>query len=274
MQAIATPGRIDSEARAGRWLRFTPDRTDLLLVAGLYLLAVATFRIAFRIITTDSEIPLFIVFGIVGLLGVGVTAPVAYTVWYRKRPLADLGVGAQHWRSALALGLLLAGVQFALTLWGYDLPRAEDWVPLLLMSVVVGLFEAVFFRGFIQTRLEGSFGIAPAILGAATLYALYHVGYGMGAGEMLFLFFLGIGYAAAFRLVGNILVLWPLLIPLGSFFNNLEAGNIELPWASMIGFGEVLVAMGVVLWFAHRYARKHQRPARPASSQTPMEVQR
>lgn len=45
---------------------------------------------------------------------------------------------------------------------------------------------------------------------------LYHVGYGMGGDEMVFLFGLGVVYAVAYRLSENVLVLWPLLIPLGS----------------------------------------------------------
>jgi hypothetical protein len=76
----------------------------------------------------------------------------------------------------------------------------------------------------------------------------------MGAGEIVFLTGLGVVFAVAFATTRNILVLWPLLTPLGSLFNNLEAGDIELPWASMAGFGQVLIAMGVVLWLAHRHA--------------------
>jgi membrane protease YdiL (CAAX protease family) len=62
------------------------------------------------------------------------------------------------------------------------------------MSLMVGLFEAIFFRGFIQTRLSASFGPIPGVVAAAALYALYHVGYGMGAREMVFLFALGLVY--------------------------------------------------------------------------------
>ena len=47
----------------------------------------------------------------------------------------------------------------------------------LAMSLMVGLFEAIFFRGFIQTRLSASFDPVPAVFAAAALYALYHVGY-------------------------------------------------------------------------------------------------
>jgi membrane protease YdiL (CAAX protease family) len=128
------------------------------------------------------------------------------------------------------------------------------------MSVTVGLFEAVFFRGFVQTRLEHSFGTAPGIAGAAVLYGLYHVGYGMGIDEIGFLVGLGVVYAVVFRLVPNVLVLWPLLTPVGSFFNNLEAGDIELPWASIAGFADVLVVMAVVIWFARRHIRKRRVP--------------
>jgi len=76
---------------------------------------------------------------------------------------------------------------------------------------------------------------------------------------MLFLFGLGIGYGIAFRLVRNVLVLWPLLIPMGSFFNNVQAGDIELPWSSIMGFGDVLAAMLAVLVIAWRHDRRASR---------------
>ena len=42
-------------------------------------------------------------------------------------------------------------------------------------------------------------------------------------------------------------VLWPLLTPLGSFYANVQAGDIPLPWASIAGFADVLVVMLVVV---------------------------
>jgi len=107
----------------------------------------------------------------------------------------------------------LGAVQFFLTLYGYRLPAPIDWVPLLAMSLMVGLFEAIFFRGFIQTRLSASFGPVRGVIAAAALYALYHVGYGMGAREMAFLFALGLVYGIAYACVNNVLVLWPVLTP-------------------------------------------------------------
>ena len=108
-------------------------------------------------------------------------------------------------------------------------------MPLLVMALVVGVFEAIFFRGFVQNRLEAQFGPVLGIAGAAALNGLYHVGYGMGSNELVFLTGLGAVYAVAFALARNMLVLWPLLTPLGSFYNAVDTGDIDLPWASMPG---------------------------------------
>ena len=230
------------------------DRGDLAAVLMLYLVIVALFALAFRYFTQERTLGLFLCFA-AGLL-LGVAGPVVYTVWLRSRPLADLGLTRQGWRPAAALGLVLAAVQFALTLYGYALPAPVAWVPLAALALVVGLFEAVFFRGFIQTRLVDSFGALPGVGGAAALYALYHVGYGMGAREMVFLFGLGVVYAVAYACVNNILVLWPLLGPMGSFYSNLNGGDITMPWAAILGFADILCLMVTMIWLARRHQRR------------------
>ena len=214
----------------------------------------------------DLMVGLFLSYAVAGLLLLGVAGPVAYNGWIRSRPLRSLGVGLHEWRPTILLALVFAAVQFSLTLWGYDLPQPVDWIPLLLMSLTVGVFESVFFRGFVQNRLEDSFGPVVGIGAAAALYGLYHIGYGMGVDEIFFLTGLGVVYAVAFSTTRNVLVLWPLLTPLGSFFNNLEAGDIELPWASMIGFGQVLLALAAVLWLAQRHVTRspHRAGEEPA----------
>jgi uncharacterized protein len=196
-----------------------------------------------------------------GGLILGVVGPVIYTVWMRGRPLADLGLTTRNWQQAIGLGLVLGVIQFCLTLYGYDLPAPVDWVPLLTMSLMVGLFEAIFFRGFIQTRLSASLGPVPGVVTAAALYALYHVGYGMGMGEMAFLFALGLVYGIAYACVNNVLVLWPLLIPVGSFYNNLQSSEISLPWAAIAGFVDVMAIMATAIWLAYRRERRAVEPS-------------
>lgn len=237
------------------------DGRDLLAVGVLYIAVVAAFRVAFTYFTTANVLGLFLTFA--GGLLLGVVGPIVYQVWIRQRDLRSLGIGLHRLPQTAGIALSLAGVQFLTTLWGYQLPGLVDWVPLLVMSLVVGLFEALLFRGFIQGRLEESLGAAPAVAGAALLYAFYHVGYGMGLGEMWFLFGLGVIYAVAYRITSNILVLWPLLTPLGAFFNNLQAGDIDLPWASIFGFVDVAGAMALTLWLAHRHIRNRRQPSEP-----------
>jgi hypothetical protein len=73
---------------------------------------------------------------------------------------------------------------------------------------------------------------------------------------MAFLFALGMVYGIAYACVNNVLVLWPLLIPLGSFYNSLQSGEIDLPWASIAGFVDVMAIMFAAVWFAHRRERR------------------
>jgi uncharacterized protein len=257
---LLAPGLAPS---AGRHM----DGRDIRVVLLLYIGVVAALYLAFQVFTVGRTLGLFLCYA-AGLI-LGVIGPVIYTVWMRRRPLADLGLTTKNWRQAVGLGLVLGAIQYFLTLYGYRLPAPVDWVPLLTMSLMVGLFEAIFFRGFVQTRLSASFGPIPGVVAAAALYALYHVGYGMGAREMLFLFALGLVYGIAYACVKNVLVLWPVLIPIGSFYNNLRSGEIDLPWAAIAGFVDVMAIMFAVIWLAHRRERRAaSRPLKEPAART------
>jgi len=227
------------------------DRRSLVFMTATYLLVVAFMAVAFRGFGTDHTAGLFAFFALA--LVTGVAGPVYFTVWTERRPLADLGLTVGAGPRVLGLAVLFGGTQFALTLWGYALPVPENWVPLLVMALVVGVFESIFFRGFLQQRLQRQFGDLVGILIAAVAYGAYHVGYGMGLDQIAFLTGLGVVYSVAFALARSVFVLWPLLTPLGSFYANVQAGDIPLPWASIAGFADVLVVMLVVVWLAHRH---------------------
>ena len=243
------------------------DDQDLLAIVVLYLAVVGLERLAFVGFTADSVLGLFLAFATA--LVVGVAGPLAYTCWIRKRPLSELGLRRDNLRSASLLALLFAAVQFALTLWGYDLPPPVDWVPLLCMSLVVGVFESVFFRGFVQSILEAQFGPVAGVAGAAVLYGAYHVGYGMSGTALFFLTGLGIVYAVAFSIARNLIVLWPLLTPLGSFYANVRTGDIDLPWASIAGFVDVLGLMLLAWWLTARHLRNQRMPRHPGPPGAP-----
>jgi membrane protease YdiL (CAAX protease family) len=228
--------------------------SDLAVIAVLYVVVVALMRVAFVVFGVDQIPGLFLSFSAALLLGV--LGPLVYTVWFRGGRLRDLGLRLDNWRQTALLAALLGAVQFAFTLWGYQLPEPVNWVPLLCMALVVGVFESVFFRGFIQNRLSEHFGPAAGVGGAAVLYGLYHVGYGMGGAEIVFLTGLGVVYAIAFSLTRNVLILWPLLTPLGSFYANVTAGDIELPWMAILGFADVALLMVAAMLLSYRRERR------------------
>ena len=91
---------------------------------------------------------------------------------------------------------------------------------------------------------------------AAALYGLYHVGYGMASTRSGSCSGWGVVYGVAFATARNLLVLWPLLVPLGSFVANLEAGIVPLRWASILSFGDVLVLIAVVIVLARSHERR------------------
>ncbi len=236
---------------------------DVLVAAGLYLTVVALLRLAFVGFTTDHVAGLFLAFA--AALLVGTVGPLVHTVRLLGGVPADLGLSRDGLRPALGYALVFGTVQFALTLWGVELPEPVDWVPLLVMALVVGVFESVFFRGYLQGRLTASYGPVGGVAAAAVLYGAYHVGYGMAVTEIGFLTGLGVVYAMAYAVADNLVVLWPLLTPLGSFFANLDSGDIELPWASIAGFADVAAVMALAFWLTVRRApgrhlgRRHPR---------------
>jgi hypothetical protein len=245
--------------------RWSPAAMDAAIVLALYGLSVTLFFVAFQVVTVSSEIVLFVIFG-AGLL-VGVVGSLVHVVGIQRRPLADLGLTSQRLPETLLLGLVLAGLQAALVLPLVSFGAPDGWLPLLALALMVGIYEAIFFRAYLMAVFEPMVGVVPAVGLAALLYGLYHVGYGMDGEEMLFLGGLGIVYTVAYAVVRNVLVLWPLLTPVGSFFANVRAGDIEMPMIAILGFVEVIGLMAVSIYLAWRWTKRH-----PVSMADPLAV--
>ena len=77
-------------------------------------------------------------------------------------------------------------------------------VPLIMTT----FFEEFLFRGFFQNKFEKEFGTITAILISGLMFSLYHVGYPRFRTfeDILLLFAVGIGFAAAYKLSGNNLI--------------------------------------------------------------------
>jgi membrane protease YdiL (CAAX protease family) len=244
-----------------RWLqivqvRWNPNK-DLGMVFVSIMLVIAGLYTATNIVGTNTwgGIAYFILYAVLTALGFGVGIPIYWTVVVRKRPISSLGLTTNWLWLSLGLQLVFAVVQYFATLAKTGIPNLNIFFPLLVLSLTIGLFEAIFWRGWVLLRLEESFGFIPAILLGSVLYAAYHIGYGMSLNEMVFLFFIGLFYGSIFRLTKSVFLLWPLLQPMGQLVTLLKDG-LELPILSSLGFAEVLIAMLVIIWLADKYSKK------------------
>lgn len=231
---------------------------DLTAVLISWILVVGALYSATVLVGTEmwGGMGYFLLYALLGAGICGVGFPLYWIVVVRKRPLSDLGISAHWLRISLGLQIVFASLQYIGTLAKTDLPQFEQFIPLLALSLCIGFFEAVFWRGWVLLRLEEAFGLIPAVLLGSLLYAAYHIGYAMPMSEMIFLFFIGMMYAIAFRLTKNVFILWPIFQPMGQLVTLIKDG-LDLPLLASLGFIEVLIGMLVLVWLAGRYARKH-----------------
>jgi membrane protease YdiL (CAAX protease family) len=236
--------------------QWNPER-DLAAVLVSWILVVAALYTATVVVgpVVWGGMGYFVLYAVLGAGIFGVGFPLYWTVVISKRPLADLGFTTRWLWLSLALQLGFAGLQYAGTFAKSGIPSFERFLPLVTLALAIGFFEAVFWRGWVLMRLEESFGVIPAILLGSVLYAAYHIGYGMPLSEMIFLFFIGVMYAVAFRLTKNIFILWPVFQPMGQLITLIKDG-LELPLLASLGFVEVLIGMLVLVWLAGRYAKR------------------
>lgn len=250
-------------------VRFQPNK-DLLIVAVSWLLVVGSLYTATFIIGLQplGGMGYFLAYAVIGAALFGIGIPVYWMVVVRQRPLADLGITRRNWVLSLALQLVFAALLYVGTLRLTPLPSFEVLLPLVALTLAIGFFEAVFWRGWVLLRLEEMFGIIPAILLGSAAYALYHIGYGMGTNEITFLFFIGVMFAVAFRLTKNILVLVPLFQPMGQLVTLIN-DKLTLPFGAWMGFMMVLVLMLTIVWLAARYYHQHSEQGKTRLPPTP-----
>jgi hypothetical protein len=226
-------------------IHWKPNR-DTLVVLASYALVVAALWMAFQVFTLEQVALNFITFGPVTLALLGVGVPVLYTVFARRRSLADLGITRRNLWASLALGILLGADTYRNTIAHEQVAWTGTLVAVATMTLAVGLFEAVFFRGWLQLRFEAAFGMVPGLVLAALCYSLYHVGYGMTLDEMTFLFGYGLVFGGLFRLTRNIVLLWPFYTPVGGLYENISSG-LSMPFEATYGFVLTLVLMLVLI---------------------------
>ena len=228
-----------------KWFKFNPKK-ELLVVLLSWVMVVSVFYLAFNIITIQRVALHFITFAVVGITILGITVPVAWNTLIMQRPLSDLGIKKDKLGLSITLCIIFSVIQYYLTIRNIETPSIWELAPLITMTVAVGFYENIFYRGWIQLRMEEYFGIIPGILLSAIIYCLYHIGYGMTAGEMVILFIVGLVYSSIFRLTTNVFILFPFLTPSGAFFTQLKEG-LRIPFEATYGFACIIVLCIIAL---------------------------
>ena len=246
--------------------RWNPN-SDLAVVALSWILVVSALSMSTFVIGQElwGGMGYFLVYAIIGATLCGIGLPLYWVVVIKKRPLSALGITTQNWKLSVILQILFALLINVPRLLQLGFPTFQQFFPILCMALAIGFFEAIFWRGWVQLRLEEAFGILPGIIVASALYAVYHIGYGMPASEMLFLFFIGLMFAVVFRITKSILILWPLFQPGGQLI-TLVSDGLPLPFLAFLGFVEALALMFFLVWWANKYYKKHKgkQPVRAA----------
>lgn len=239
--------------------RWKPKQ-DLLIVMVSWLLVVGSLSMATFVIgqRTWGGMGYFIFYALIGATFSGVGIPLYWTVMVNKRPISDLGITLKHWKTSIILQIIFTVAINIPRLLQINTMGFKQLFPLIWMSLAIGFFEAIFWRGWVQQRFEESFGLIPSILVGSGLYSIYHIGYGMPASELLFLFLIGLMFAIIFRITKNVFILWPLFQPGGQLI-TLITDKLSLPFLSFMGFLEVLALMLLMVWLAARIHKKREK---------------
>ena len=228
---------------------------DLAIVALSWILVTGSLALANYVFTPARGGLYFVFYCVIGAFIFGIGLPIFWMVKVKKRPVADLGFTKKWWLASIIIQIVLATIQYFLTLYKTPILDIKTFLPLLSLALCIGFFEAIFWRGWVLLRLEESFGIIPAIIVGSVLYAAYHIGYGMNFTEMRFLFFIGIIFAVIFRFTKNVFILWPLLQPMGQLVTFIK-DKLSLPMIAILGFLEVLLAMIILFIMVDKYYKK------------------
>ncbi|MEB2283561.1 MAG: CPBP family intramembrane metalloprotease [Myxococcales bacterium] len=151
------------------------------------------------------------------IFGLGVC--VMFPTWYvvaTGRSLEDMGLSLDQLGRNVLVGVIAACVTVPWRLGGSHLPELRSLATLIAAMCFSTLFEEVFFRGFLQTRVEAVMGLVPAVAVSSLAFALYHLGYG---GEwrhlesMIRMTLVGVMFGAVFRLTKNVATSFLLNLP-------------------------------------------------------------
>ena len=228
-------------------LRWQPDRhTWVAILAGIAAILLSLGLIPFAGGRWEY-LSAVILRDLLMIFGLGFVLPIFYTLYMEKQPLSSLGLTLKHWHLMLLISLLLAGMLVFVFAKETEGPiQVQGSAGGVLYIMVAGIFEMLFFYGFLQIHFEKAFGIIPAILLAALFYSFHHAGF---QPEFTSLFFVGVFYMSIFRVAGSLLVLYPFAWGTGALWDVLvDFGMDYNVFRWQIALLVLVLMAGCVLW--------------------------
>jgi membrane protease YdiL (CAAX protease family) len=212
-------------------MKFEPTKdTRIAFLTGL---AVVLTSLALCLFSGDSitdEIGFFVLRDMVMMAGIGFVFPLYYVLVIKKEPLKTLGITKDKLGLSLVVNIVLAVIllfQFMKESGtaGKEIFLSSDAIIPIIYIFAAGIFEMVFFYGFLRHQFEQSFGIIPGIVLASMFYSFHHAGF---QPEFMKLLFVGIMYASVFRITKNVFIIFGSQEQLQGFWTLTKAISVLL----------------------------------------------
>lgn len=242
-----------------RLVKFNPSHNTLIAytaVAGIIMLSLALLLVPAKSFVAPCHV---ILRDIIMVFLLGFCFPLYYINLSERHGQRCLGVTRAKLGLSLKINVALTIFVFAFFLI-ISPGRPQFNVSMLLTLLYLmptGIFETVFFFGFLRHFTEKAFGVVPAIILTAICYSLHHVGF---QPEFIKFFLLGIILTSIFYVTRNIFILFPFFWSVGAFWDTqlmiFESG-MTISLAAIIVAVCQLIAMAV--YAGYIYHKKHSR---------------
>jgi membrane protease YdiL (CAAX protease family) len=228
--------------------------TWLALVAGLLSIGLSALLILIRH-QPYERVAYFVVRDLTQVFGLGFAFPIWFVSRYMHQPLGVIGITWSRWPDAVLVDVVLAVMLALVVAKDHRDGKLHFHAGDVLYLFVTGIFEVVFFYGFLRHYFEMAFGIVPSILLASVFYSLHHIGFEVQmrgnpwVKELSKLTAVGVLYAAVYRIAGGALAIYPLFWGVGAGSDVLltkEGG--DFPWRNaMVVLLLMMAAIGILV---------------------------
>ena len=237
-------------------LAFKPDKHTLiafLLSAGVIAASAA------QLLFMNAANPFLgrFIFSMVMAVGFGICGAFYHSLVMQKMTLIDLGIRTDRIGRMLLISTGIGIVQVLIFTFEAKQPLhfTPDHIEAILYILLAGIFELVFFYGYLQREFEKAFGLIPSLILAAGIYSLHHVGFQPGV--YLDLFIVGLVYIGIFRLAGrHAFVLYPFGWGVGACWDVLLDDRINADYFRWEGVIIYAILIAVTFFFNLHLAKK------------------